>query len=1015
MNQRRHPRLDINHPAIVRHSNKVFSGYRILNFSEGGLYLVPGDPSLLEQLGYGYHPVDDRPQITIELEGFRQTVSVAVVFVNRVGVGVTFVTPEKELFQYLLHYKQTIPDDQETPAATVLQTIPATSAILDRLQTKALDYLKPQYARFPVVANEDLIAATNDCKRSSQQADLIFTINTLERQHAQIKHDFFAGVENGFSKLVEVKPDTAVKHQSSRRELELVDKQEFDEWILLNGVAHRFESSLADQTFNLNLALSRLLQRSITSETNPLSPTSLLTRFKASLGAHKIAEGPKRIVYQAFGKALFGDIHRLYGEILACLEAEGIETDAAGKLFPSTTAPGANQVANPPHPTSALEHLSSLMDLRNAGVTTDAGSPNQYPAAARGQLIDTIDVMPVRGGMSILRQLEEYLRHEVGKPLSLDPLTRAAIGTSEELVVEIKQDDLLCSSMQALVDRLQVPFIKETINDPDMLENADHPGRRFLQAIEDLVPYCGTDEQKGRTGREFTRDLERLFKGIEHGAITHIAQVTQKLEELQDQHKELFERNRKLAIESFKRNEKLQQACRLVKTTLREMLLGESVSLALDRLFQYGWANLLIHTSMLREQESLEWKAYLRVVDILHKLFRADKIFAPLSHKHTADLLMIVRKGFAEYPVHPEGTEGFILELQHALNDSDAAQSFIHTRIDINEAYLNRLFVGQVSIDLEEAAVPHADAQWRERVAGLKLGEWLLLHRAEGKSRLVNLAWKNQQSDRYLLVDGNGIKTMEADGHYLARQFAANVLAIPEDRQLRAVDRAMQRILGKIYQSIEQQVSYDELTGLMNRRAFERLLNELLGGDNESAATHVLIMLDVDQFGLVNDLCGFEGGDKLLQSITNILHNYLPSDAKYARTGDDEFAILLGESSLDQGFQIAETQRQTIDEYRYSWANRMVPVTASLGVVEFRGKQRTSGELLSAASSACSIAKQAGRNCTRVYREEDKAFVEHKRLIKSVASIEDALERDRFVLVSQSIEPLREGATSIPL
>ena len=52
-----------------------------------------------------------------------------------------------------------------------------------------------------------------------------------------------------------------------------------------------------------------------------------------------------------------------------------------------------------------------------------------------------------------------------------------------------------------------------------------------------------------------------------------------------------------------------------------------------------------------------------------------------------------------------------------------------------------------------------------------------------------------------------------------------------------------------------------------------------------------MILLDVDQFGLVNDLCGFEGGDKLLQSITDILRACLPDDAHLARTGDDEFAI----------------------------------------------------------------------------------------------------------------------------
>jgi EAL domain-containing protein (putative c-di-GMP-specific phosphodiesterase class I) len=80
--------------------------------------------------------------------------------------------------------------------------------------------------------------------------------------------------------------------------------------------------------------------------------------------------------------------------------------------------------------------------------------------------------------------------------------------------------------------------------------------------------------------------------------------------------------------------------------------------------------------------------------------------------------------------------------------------------------------------------------------------------------------------------------------------------------------------------------------------------------------------------------------------------------------------------------------------------------------VEINGNNRSSGELLQAAVAACNIAKQAGRNCTRVYREDDKAFLEHQRLIRSAANIEDALARDRILLVAQAITPLRDETQS---
>jgi GGDEF domain-containing protein len=278
---------------------------------------------------------------------------------------------------------------------------------------------------------------------------------------------------------------------------------------------------------------------------------------------------------------------------------------------------------------------------------------------------------------------------------------------------------------------------------------------------------------------------------------------------------------------------------------------------------------------------------------------------------HKRELLRIVNRGFTEYPVYPEGSERFIEDLQRALDDLSAARHFIDNRLQVDERYLDGLFLRQMQIGEDPAGRPPVETRWLDQVARIEPGAWLIQHARPGESRMLNLAYKTNGSKRCLLIDGNGLKVMEADAHELARQFAEASLVLPRETNLPVLDRALRRMLGKTYESIEQQVSHDELTGLMNRRAFERRLNELLH-DALEGASHVLIMLDVDQFGLVNDLCGFEGGDRLLQAITHLLHNYLPSNAVLARTGDDEFAILMLESNLDRGFQIAETQRQSL-------------------------------------------------------------------------------------------------------
>ena len=238
-------------------------------------------------------------------------------------------------------------------------------------------------------------------------------------------------------------------------------------------------------------------------------------------------------------------------------------------------------------------------------------------------------------------------------------------------------------------------------------------------------------------------------------------------------------------------------------------------------------------------------------------------------------------------------------------------------------------------------------------------------------------------------------------------------MALPEHRGTPMVDHAIHHILEDGYDNLQQASSRDELTGLINRRAFERLLAETLHDDPERDERHTVIMLDVDQFGLINDVYGFAGGDNLLQSIANLLRTYLPENARLARTGDDEFSILLLQSSLEQGFQLAEQHRLAIHAYKHTWNSQSMPISASVGVVNVDGREQTPAELLKAVSSACGIAKQAGRNCTRIYRESDREFKEHRDLVDSVATIEDALQHNKLVLVAQPIAPLQPDAGAL--
>jgi diguanylate cyclase (GGDEF)-like protein len=1006
MNRRRYPRVAIDHPVVIRRQHDNYPDCRILNYSDGGLFLQLTEPVLTGALGDGYHAHAQRPVLGIEPAGFPRQVRVEVVYVNQSGMGVAFVKPERGLCHFLQRVAQSSPVEPgaDAPPAEIDQ---AARGFLERMAKLTAAYLETRFDRFLAVTNEELIKAVNRSSQYPEQADLFFAINTFEKQGGRIKREFLSRVAAGFSDMTSKTAESKTDDQGLEPTLQLVDKDGFEEWLLLNGITHRLNPRIIDSAQNLELELSRLLHRPVTSEANPGSPISLLVQLQKTIYDEEIASTVKPILYTLFSKTLFSDILRLYGQIQRYLPDQGLEPKASIKVQPRMIASSpARSETSPSAPHGAAQPTSAVQQTRAPAEASEAtsGASLKASTSARGSDVS----LPIEQGWSVVKRLETLLQGGTGGPESRDASLPAPLDTGEELLTSVFQDDLFQGPARKLLERLDVPFIKSALNDLALLEGRDETGRRFLQALQGLTPYCSTDQNSSRRGGRIAQDLTQLFARIERGELTRLTQVTEQMEQLQARQKALYERNRKLAIESFMRNEKLREVYRLVRAALQKLLLGESISTVVDSLFRYGWANLLIQTAMLSTSKSSAWRAYLQVVEVLHRLFRADRSHQPLPEARKRELLQIVERGFNEYPVHPEGAERFIVELQRALEDPLAAQQLIDDRLQVDEPYLRGLFLGQLRIADEQSDRPRVEARWLNQVERIEPGTWLIHHLRSGETRMVNLACRTAESNRYLLIDGNGLKVMEADVHQLARQFAEDILELPPDPNLPVLDRAMQHRLGKTYETIEQQVSHDELTGLLNRRAFERRLNELLH-DGFDGACHVLILLDVDQFGLVNDLCGFEGGDKLLQAITHLLHNGLPSNVLLARTGDDEFSILMLESNLDQGYQIAESQRQSLDAFQYSWARQLIPVSASLGVVEINGRTCTSGELLKAAAAACSIAKQAGRNCTRVYREDDKAFLEHQRLIQSAANIEDALARDRIMLVAQPIAPLLEG------
>ena len=248
----------------------------------------------------------------------------------------------------------------------------------------------------------------------------------------------------------------------------------------------------------------------------------------------------------------------------------------------------------------------------------------------------------------------------------------------------------------------------------------------------------------------------------------------------------------------------------------------------------------------------------------------------------------------------------------------------------------------------------------------------LLLSRSNGNERSIELS----------------ASPIRGDG----KEVVGAVLLLHDVTELRGLARQM-----------SYQATHDALTGLVNRREFERRLEEGIDGGHRGDGQHVLCYLDLDRFKLVNDTSGHLAGDSMLREVAKLLRDAVRDSDTVARLGGDEFGMLLIGCPLDKARQIADDVCRSVGDYRFVWKDRIFNIGVSVGLVEISRESGTMEELMAAADTACYVAKKQGSGRVAVYSARDEALARHTGEIQWLQRLQGALKENRFQLYHQTI------------
>ena len=201
------------------------------------------------------------------------------------------------------------------------------------------------------------------------------------------------------------------------------------------------------------------------------------------------------------------------------------------------------------------------------------------------------------------------------------------------------------------------------------------------------------------------------------------------------------------------------------------------------------------------------------------------------------------------------------------------------------------------------------------------------------------------------------------------------------------------------------QATHDALTGLVNRREFERRLDEAIENGHRGDGQHVLCYLDLDRFKVVNDTSGHLAGDSMLREVAKVLRDAVRDSDTVGRLGGDEFGMLLMGCPLEKARQIADDVCRAVGDYRFVWKDKIFNIGVSIGLVEISRESGALEELLAAADSACYVAKKQGSGRVVVYSARDEALARHTGEIQWLQRLQGALKENRFQLYHQPIVP----------
>lgn len=282
---------------------------------------------------------------------------------------------------------------------------------------------------------------------------------------------------------------------------------------------------------------------------------------------------------------------------------------------------------------------------------------------------------------------------------------------------------------------------------------------------------------------------------------------------------------------------------------------------------------------------------------------------------------------------------------------------------------------------------------------------WLLHEIPASRNALEFLAYAHHNSLLYIIDSAPFFLGMFARLAGI-RQDRIHAFMLSLEHQIEQKTESLRVALDKARKANELMVhmaDHDVLTGLLNRRRFQKELETWLEYALRYKRKGTLVFIDLDKFKHVNDTYGHSAGDQYLSAVSTLLTKTLRSTDIIARWGGDEFAAFLPETIGAEAHSVGNKLLDTLGKAVFDFNGVPFQPSASIGLAFMPDHTTDASELIIFADAAMYEAKKAGRGCWRLYAASEAETQYIQAHLHWEARIRRALENDQFLLLYQPL------------